>query len=571
LLWKMRAFSAVVGASLLSSIAGYWASPGRSWDLKVKSRSSRFNRQRQRLESTEGNDASGPGIDTMKRLTELRSFNSIVIDKVIEAVDDVIFDSWKHNSESVPHSGVKERVVILGSGWGAHAFVSSLDASRYDATVISPRNYFLFTPMLAGAAVGTVEYRSITQPIRDANPQVDYLEATCKDVDVEKKEVACEIVVCQGTSCEIKDFNVPYDHLIIGVGASTNTFGIPGVREHCNFLKQIEDAAQLRNGIGNCFERANIPGLTDLQKQETLTFAVIGAGPTGVEFVAELCDFIEQDVPEVYPQLLPFVRVKLIEASNKVLMAFDGELQEKAIETLQARCVSGAGNVGLVEVLLKAGVKEVTSDSVILTDDTRIRYGLSVWAAGNGPVPLVLDLTKRIEEQNALQGMARGRLVVDSWLRVKGVNDGSMWSLGDCAFVEGASYPATAQVAAQQGSFLARIFSRNYNLAAPAPPRILEGGDKVGIAQTLAGLDKDVGGYAKGFQFLNLGILAYLGDSKALAQIQVADATIKGSGITGFALWRSVYLSKQVSWRNRLLVAIDWAKSRTFGRDLTRL
>jgi NADH dehydrogenase FAD-containing subunit len=325
----------------------------------------------------------------------------------------------------------------------------------------------------------------------------------------------------------------------------------------------VEDAAKVRRGIGNCFERASVPGLTDAEREAVLTFAVIGAGPTGVEFVGELCDFIEQDVPRYYPSLLPFVRVKLIEASDKVLMAFDSELQASALETLRSRVsADGVGNSDhpLVEVLLSAGVKEVKPEEIVLSNNATLKYGLAVWAAGIGPLPLVLGLSKSIPEQAAKQG--RGKLVVDDWLRVCGAP--GVWALGDCVAVQGKPLPATAQVAAQQGAFLARLFSRNYDLHA-AVPRVV--GAKKGLVQRLGDSD----GFAKGFTFLNLGILAYLGDSKALAQISLDDNVIKGTGAAGFALWRSVYLSKQVSWRNRVLVAIDWAKIRLFGRDMTRL
>ena len=92
-------------------------------------------------------------------------------------------------------------------------------------------------------------------------------------------------MVCDGNaSCEIDDFTIEYDKLIMTVGAQTNTYGIPGVREYCCFLKQIDDAQRIRTAIVNLFERANLPGLTDEQKEAILTFAVIGAGPTGVEF-----------------------------------------------------------------------------------------------------------------------------------------------------------------------------------------------------------------------------------------------------------------------------------------------
>ena len=103
-------------------------------------------------------------------------------------------------------------------------------------------------------------------------------------IDPKAKRIACQSVFCEGNSCEINDFEVSYDKVIMTVGAQTNTFGIPGVREYCCFLKQVEDARRIRTAIVNLFERANLPDLSEDQRQAILTFAVIGAGPTGVEF-----------------------------------------------------------------------------------------------------------------------------------------------------------------------------------------------------------------------------------------------------------------------------------------------
>lgn len=104
------------------------------------------------------------------------------------------------------------------------------------------------------------------QPIREVNPYADYLEATCTNVDPKAKTIICQSVICEGNTCDIEEFDLSYDMLLVAVGATTNTYGIPGVREHCHFLKQVNDAMKLRTSIGNAFERANIPGLTDAQR-----------------------------------------------------------------------------------------------------------------------------------------------------------------------------------------------------------------------------------------------------------------------------------------------------------------
>lgn len=107
-------------------------------------------------------------------------------------------------SQPVPSSSQKTKVVVLGTGWAAHALLKEIDATKFEVTTVSPRNFFLFTPMLAASAVGTVEYRSITEPIRKVNAEANYLEATCTGIDVARKSITCENVVCEGTTCNIE-------------------------------------------------------------------------------------------------------------------------------------------------------------------------------------------------------------------------------------------------------------------------------------------------------------------------------------------------------------------------------
>jgi len=368
--------------------------------------------------------------------------------------------------------------------------------------------------------------------------------------------------------CEIREFEVPYDQLIVSVGASTNTFGVKGVKEHCLFLKQLNDAIRFREQLGYAFEQASLPGLTDEQRIAQLTFVVIGAGPTGFELCGELRDFVAQDVPRLYKDLQKYVRVVLLEASDKVLMAFDSDLQAAALEKLRSNEQGIA-----IDVRLSAGVKEVSEEEIILSDGSTIKYALSLWAAGIGTLDFVRDTAASIPEQAAHADQARGRLATDSWLRVVGAPD--IFAFGDCAHVVESPYPATAQVASQAGTYLGRLFADGYNFnIVDSPPTLPPGspGEST-LRHQLSTLDASKKGRAPPFSFLNLGILAYVGKSEALVQIAVGggDDKVKGAGAAGFALWRSVYLSKQYGLRNRILVAVDWAKARAFGRDLSRL
>jgi NADH dehydrogenase FAD-containing subunit len=537
----------------------------------------------------------------MERLIKPRAYPLFMAEKAVEFVEATAHDFAKAFTSRKPNAGTvqgwaahdgdnagRERVVILGTGWGAASYLKDIDNDLYDVTVISPRNYFLFTPMLAGASVGTVEYRSICEPIRDINIRADFLEATARFIDNERNTVTCEAVVCDGNSCEIQEFVVDYDRLIVTVGAQTNTYGIPGVREHCNFLKQVEDARRVRNAIVNCFERANLPNMTDEERKQRLTFAVIGAGPTGIEFAAELRDFVEQDGPKYYPNLLKFVRIKVIEASSSVLAPFDKSLQEEAVEKFNRKValtdptlrVLLPESLKLTELLLDSSVKEVTENKIYLNDGSEIPYGLSVWAAGNGPIPLTLQLIEALgEEQAKEQDTARGRVAIDPWMRTIG-SHGKILAFGDCTAISKGQLPATAQVASQQGEYLAKMMNRKFDLSPEMseegifpPPVRVPAQTESSLSDVLTNFATNNDEFAKPFQFLNLGILAYTGGGSALAQVPIIPdkSPIKSKGQVGNLLWKSVYLSKQVSWRNRFMVINDWTRRQLFGRDVTRM
>ena len=287
------------------------------------------------------------------------------------------------------------------------------------------------------------------------------------------------------------------------------------------------------------------------------------------------------------------MNIKVIEASSTILAPFDKSLQEAAMDQLTRRSVVSTSRpkyydllpqtVELTELLLDSGVSQVKEDRIMLNDGREIPYGIAVWAAGNGPLPITLDLIESLSssasdnnEQKDAQSIARGRVAVDPWLRVLGSN-GKIFSLGDCSCVAQNQLPATAQVASQQGEYLARLFSSNANVDAQTAPlrNKDDNSNTILLSEQIASFAMNNDEIVAPFQFLNLGILAYTGSGSALAQVTLTPnsdkTTIKSKGKLGFGLWRSVYLSKQVSGRNRFLVFTDWVKAKAFGRDITRV
>jgi len=406
----------------------------------------------------------------------------------------------------------RPRLIILGTGFGGFSLLKRIDVRRYDVIVVSPRNHFLFTPLLPSTTVGTIEFRSIIEPVREAEEGATYYFASCVEIDPAAREIVCEGVL------DHNRFRLRYDDLVLAVGAANQTFGIPGVEGNVFFLKELSDARAIRQSIIECLERASTPGHPESERERLAHFVVVGGGPTGVEFAGELHDFLREDLRKWYPALADRIRITIVEASPTILNTFDDELSAYALKLFQR---------DRIEVRTGAVVKAVKPGLVELRDGTSLAAGLVVWATGIGPTPLAQGLPFEMNE--------RGRILVDENLQVKG--QPHIYALGDAAVVDTNRLPPTAQVAQQQGKFLARLLN--------------------------ARLD---GRELRPFTFRNLGMLAYVGTNRALADLP----HFKGRGFSTWLFWRSAYFTKLVSLKNKILVLFDWFKTTVFGRDISR-
>ena len=405
----------------------------------------------------------------------------------------------------------RPRLVVLGTGFGALNLVKHC-GTDYAITVVSPRNHFLFTPLLPSTTVGTLEFRSIIEPIRRARKDLDFYHAIATALDTRTNTVHCE------GSTDAHTFAVGYDVLIIAVGAVSNTFNVPGVAEHALFLKELNDARLLRQRIVTNFERASLPGVTTTERQDLLQFVVCGGGPTGVEFAAELHDFLIEDLNESYPELVAEARICLVEAGKEILNTFDRRLREYAAKLFRRK---------RIRVLTESPVIRVSDKAVHLEDGSELYYGLLVWSTGIGPT--------RFAQRVDLPKDSKSRLIVDDWFRVKGYEN--VYALGDCSVVESGELPATSQVAQQQGKYLAGALTRRAHNKA-----------------------------VERFQYHHLGMLAYVGGNRALADLK----NFKGRGWSTWLFWRSAYLTRIVSLKSKVLVLFDWLKTLVFGRDISQ-
>ncbi|KDO66916.1 hypothetical protein CISIN_1g010845mg [Citrus sinensis] len=351
-------------------------------------------------------------------------------------------------------------------------------------------------------------------------------------------KVHCETVTDELRTLEPWKFKISYDKLVIALGAEASTFGIHGVKENATFLREVHHAQEIRRKLLLNLMLSDVPGISEEEKSRLLHCVVVGGGPTGVEFSGELSDFIMRDVRQRYSHVKDYIHVTLIEA-NEILSSFDDRLRHYATTQLSKSGVR----------LVRGIVKDVDSQKLILNDGTEVPYGLLVWSTGVGPSTLVksLDLPKS----------PGGRIGIDEWLRVPSVQD--VFAVGDCSgYLESTGktvLPALAQVAERQGKYLFSLLNRI---------------GKAGGGRANSAKDMELG---DPFVYRHLGSMATIGRYKALVDLR-QNKESKGLSLAGFLswlVWRSAYLTRVVSWRNRFYVAVNWATTFVFGRDISRI
>ncbi|KAI8140727.1 pyridine nucleotide-disulfide oxidoreductase-domain-containing protein [Fennellomyces sp. T-0311] len=488
----------------------------------------------------------------------------------------------------------KPRLVIVGGGWGAVSILRNLEKDKYNVTVVSSTNAFLFTPLLPSATVGTNEPRSLLEPIRKIAARVHghFLEAAAVDVDVENKMVE--------VNAEGDRFYVPYDKLVIAVGAASITHGIQGI-EHTVQLKTVQDAIAIRRKVMQNVEQACLPTTTPEERKKLLSFVICGGGPTGIEFAAELFDWVNEDLVKWFPRLLrQDVSVSIIQSRDHILNTFDVSISEYAEKRFKREKIN---------VITNARVQRIEKDQVVYKDkktgeEYTIPFGLTLWATGVAMVPFVQALSEKLGAQNH-----RRALLTDDYLRVKGT-DGSILAIGDCATVdrpmehikeifEKADKNNDCRLNREEFDQAIQYTKKRFPLTKQYLEEIVRAFDKYDLdhngtieMEELTKLVRDVeskmtqlpataqvasqqgayaakvlnGNYERPFEYRHLGSLSYLGNT-AVGEFNWGYKMI--GGLWAMYLWRSVYWSEQVSTRTRMNLSLDWTKQALFGRDIS--
>ena len=339
----------------------------------------------------------------------------------------------------------KPRLVIIGSGWPDFYIAEYLDLSKYAVTLLSPRRTSAYTPLLASAAVGLFNFYLAEEPVRSkSRRQLKFTKANVLDIDFIGETCKCAPAFDEDPDLAAQQFDVEYDYLVIAPGCMPNTFGTPGVEENDIFIQNVSDAMILRKHLLDLLKKASLPHVSDERKKALLHIAIVGGGPTGIEWTAKLDDLCKHEQRDLYSEVVDHVSISIYDVAPNNLSASDKSLHDYAANHLLKRKIDVAPNTK---------IERVDKEALHIKDKGQVPYGTLIWATGNKQVPLV----EKIEFKLPARGLKR--ILTDDRCRVFKLGDSNelhdgVFAVGDAADIDGASLPTTAEVACQKSKYL---------------------------------------------------------------------------------------------------------------------
>ena len=391
----------------------------------------------------------------------------------------------------------RERVVIVGGGFGGLSCARALDGSNADVMLLDRHNYHLFTPLLYQVATALLNPSDIAYPLRRAfrkSRNVRFRQAMVTDVDMNERIVTTHL-----------GEKIAYDTLVLATGGTNNYFGNQPLAEHSIGLKSLPEALRLRNHVLSCLEEAEQTS-DPTERARWLTFVVVGGGPTGVEYAGALNELLDIVIGSDYPRLhRKEARIVLVEGLSRLLGAFHPKLGQYAEQTLTA-----AG----IEVRTNTLVEKADDESVTLRNGESIAAKTIVWSAGVRPTDPLNDAPRSARSK---------RLDTDEFLRLRGHDH--VYVIGDAAAVQTTKgeLPMLSPPAMQEGRYVARAI-------------------KAGRAQ-------------KPFRYLDKGTMATIGRNAAVADVR----GFKLKGFLGWLAWLFVHIYYLIGFRNRVAVLASWS------------
>lgn len=411
----------------------------------------------------------------------------------------------------------KKRIVILGAGFGGVYTYKELHKIFHkdkdvELIMVSRTNYFLFTPLLHEVATGSISPENIIEPIRKV--------LGCCLSNLYVAEV--ESISLKEKYIETLQGRIDYDYLVVGLGSTTNFFGVPGAEENCLTLKNLEDAKAIKNRcIDMCEQALHIKD--PVLRKKMLRLVIIGGGATGIELSAELIEFFHHTLEKYFcdKNIRRDAEIVLVHRDSELLSMFPATLRQKSAKILQEKGI---------KILLSTEVVRVDHDGVHTRGGECIATNTPIWTAGVMPTPIRFD----VEVKNA-----RGLIPVEQTLCTKDFRE--VFIVGDMAgYLDPHTnklLPMLAQVAVKQADIVA------HNIAASMKKQPL-----------------------KNFHYKHKGTMVSLGQWMAAGEI----SRFSFSGHLAWWLWRTIYLSKLISWQKKLKVAGNWTLNLFSPRDISK-
>ncbi|HEY4021510.1 MAG TPA: NAD(P)/FAD-dependent oxidoreductase [Pseudonocardiaceae bacterium] len=412
-----------------------------------------------------------------------------------------------------------KRILLVGGGYvglyTALRLEHRLAADDVEVTLVDPENFMVYRPLLAEVTSGTLEPRHAVVPLRAALRQSRLVAGRLTDVDTDARVATVEVY-------DGEQLRLPYDHLVLGVGATARLLPVPGLVENGIGFNSVAEAMYLRDHVLHQLELAS--AATDpVRRARALTFVFVGGGYTGVEALAESQD-MAASVLRGYPRLRrEDLRWVLVEATDRVLGTVPPSLSAYALRELERRGIDVRLNTRLDSV--EDGVAQLSGGSELPTDTL-------VWVTGTKPNRVIADAGLPTDD--------KGRIPVDDRLRADGLD--GVWAAGDCAAVPdtvaGGLCPPTAQYAVREAKALAD-----------------------NIVATLRGRPTHP------LRYRNRGEFVTLGRHKAVGEM----LGVKVRGLFAWAARRVYYLSQIPTWNRRLRICADWLIGMPFRHDVVSL
>jgi NADH:ubiquinone reductase (H+-translocating) len=421
-------------------------------------------------------------------------------------------------SSQVDRRSSRHQVVVVGSGFGGLWATEALKKAPVDVIMISGTSHHLFQPLLYQVATGVLsegEVAPATREVLKKQKNATVLLGRVTEIDLAGKTVTS--VSPLGTTV------TPYDTLIVAAGAGQSYFGNDHFSEWAPGMKSIDDALELRGRIFGSFELAELCE-NPADREEWLTFVVVGAGPTGVEMAGQIRELANRTLRRDFRRIdTTKAKVILLDAAPAVLGNFGDKLSTAARQQLES--------VG-VDVELNAKVVGVDNTGVDIIDaegnQRRIRCRCKVWAAGVSASPL----GKQLAEQSGAEIDRAGRVKVNEDLTLPGHPE--VFVIGDMMNLN--NLPGVAQVAMQGGKYAAREIVRRLRGEPPGEP----------------------------FKYFDKGSMATITRFHAVASV----GKIHLAGFFAWLMWLGVHVMYLIGFKNRLTTMLHWAVSFIFrGRS----